>query len=80
MNNKKNYVTITKKGYSNIALIKYWGKYKNKIQIPCNPSISYLLNNTYTTTKLTFRKIMRKRSNFIRVFFSGKENFFLKKK
>ena len=27
---------------SNIALIKYWGKYEN--QIPANPSISYTLN------------------------------------
>lgn len=37
---------------SNIALVKYWGKYDK--QIPANPSISYTLNNCYTATKATF--------------------------
>lgn len=37
---------------SNIALIKYWGKYKN--QIPANPSISYTLNNCKTNTQMSF--------------------------
>lgn len=39
---------------SNIALVKYWGKYDN--QIPANPSISFTLNNCYTKTKATFSK------------------------
>ena len=37
---------------SNIALIKYWGKYEN--QIPANPSISYTLNHCKTNTVMTF--------------------------
>ena len=37
---------------SNIALIKYWGKYEN--QIPANPSISYTLNLCKTNTELEF--------------------------
>lgn len=38
---------------SNIALIKYWGK--KAIQLPCNPSISFSLNRSYTETRLEFR-------------------------
>lgn len=37
---------------SNIALIKYWGKYDG--QIPANPSISYTLNNCRTNTEMEF--------------------------
>ena len=37
---------------SNIALIKYWGKYGR--QIPANPSISYTLNNCKTNTSMEF--------------------------
>lgn len=37
---------------SNIALIKYWGKYPG--QIPANPSISYTLNNCKTNTTIEF--------------------------
>ena len=37
---------------SNIALIKYWGKYDN--QIPANPSISYTLNHCRTNTTMEF--------------------------
>ena len=37
---------------SNIALIKYWGKYKD--QIPANPSISYTLNHCKTNTTIEF--------------------------
>ena len=33
---------------SNIALVKYWGKKDN--QIPCNPSLSFTLSNSITTT------------------------------
>lgn len=35
---------------SNIALVKYWGKYDD--QIPANPSISFTLNNCYTETEV----------------------------
>ena len=37
---------------SNIALIKYWGKYEP--QIPANPSISYTLNHCKTNTEMEF--------------------------
>ncbi len=37
---------------SNIALIKYWGKYEN--QVPANPSISYTLNHCRTNTTMEF--------------------------
>lgn len=37
---------------SNIALIKYWGKYDP--QIPANPSISYTLNHCKTNTEMEF--------------------------
>ncbi len=37
---------------SNLALIKYWGKYGR--QLPQNPSISLTLQNAYTDTKMTY--------------------------
>ncbi|HLR00203.1 MAG TPA: hypothetical protein VK102_07480 [Sphingobacterium sp.] len=36
---------------SNIALVKYWGKYGN--QLPCNPSLSMTLDKAYTQLQLT---------------------------
>lgn len=36
---------------SNIALVKYWGKYKN--QIPTNPSLSFTLSESFTKTTVT---------------------------
>jgi diphosphomevalonate decarboxylase len=36
---------------SNIALVKYWGKYAN--QIPANPSISFTLSHSYTQTTVS---------------------------
>ena len=35
---------------SNIALVKYWGKYAN--QIPANPSISFTLDQCHTETEI----------------------------
>lgn len=37
---------------SNIALVKYWGKYGN--QLPQNPSLSFTLSSCSTTTKLVY--------------------------
>lgn len=45
--------TVTWKCPSNIALIKYWGKYGK--QLPKNPSISFTLNNAYTETSISYR-------------------------
>ena len=44
--------TVVESCPSNIALIKYWGKYEN--QIPANPSISYTLNHCRTNTTMEF--------------------------
>ncbi|HMU07890.1 MAG TPA: diphosphomevalonate decarboxylase [Kaistella sp.] len=44
--------TVSASCPSNIALIKYWGKYEN--QIPANPSISYTLNHCKTNTYMEF--------------------------
>ena len=53
---------------SNIALIKYWGKYEN--QIPANPSISYTLSQCRTITEMEYAE----GENFsVRLFLSGKE-------
>lgn len=52
---------------SNIALIKYWGKYDH--QIPANPSISYTLNNCKTNTSVDFAA---GESFSVRTFLSGK--------
>lgn len=44
--------TVSESCPSNIALIKYWGKYDN--QIPANPSISFTLNHCKTNTDMEF--------------------------
>lgn len=44
--------TVSESCPSNIALIKYWGKYDH--QIPANPSISYTLNHCKTNTVMEF--------------------------
>lgn len=53
---KQNYTihtqTVSESCPSNIALIKYWGKYDQ--QIPANPSISYTLNHCKTNTSMEF--------------------------
>lgn len=39
---------------SNIALVKYWGKKPEGIQLPANASISFTLKNCITITELTY--------------------------
>ncbi|HAW52365.1 MAG TPA: diphosphomevalonate decarboxylase [Flavobacteriales bacterium] len=39
---------------SNIAMIKYWGKYSG--QLPANPSMSFTLDHCKTETRVDFRK------------------------
>jgi diphosphomevalonate decarboxylase len=50
----KKSISITCESPSNIALIKYWGKYGE--QLPQNPSLSFSLKNSRTETKIDFRK------------------------
>ena len=53
---------------SNIALIKYWGKYAG--QIPANPSISYTLNRCKTNTTIDF---LANEKFSVQTFLAGKE-------
>lgn len=53
---------------SNIALIKYWGKYEG--QIPANPSISYTLNDCKTSTEMEF---IADEKFSVKTFLAGKE-------
>jgi len=72
---------------SNIAIVKYWGKYDN--QIPANPSISYTLSRCRTNTNIEFfadeefsvetflsGKIEEKFSEKIKKYFKNIEPFF----
>jgi diphosphomevalonate decarboxylase len=56
---------------SNIALVKYWGKYGD--QFPCNPSLSFTLKNSITTMSVEIlpRSEELSKINFI---FEGKKS------
>ncbi|MBT8271337.1 MAG: diphosphomevalonate decarboxylase [Flavobacteriaceae bacterium] len=57
---------------SNIALVKYWGKYDP--QLPANPSISFTLDACRTSTKLKFSKRKLSGNDFsFDLLFEGKE-------
>ena len=56
---------------SNIALVKYWGKYG--IQLPKNPSISFTLSNCTTTTEVIFSPSDKKRYPTFEFYFNKKE-------
>lgn len=60
--------TVSASCPSNIALIKYWGKYPN--QIPANPSISFTLNNCRTNTTMEF---LADEPFSVQTFLAGKE-------
>jgi len=58
---------------SNIALIKYWGKYGN--QLPKNASISFTLNNAFTETHVKYKaKTNENKDISLKFLFEGKEN------
>ena len=58
---------------SNLALVKYWGKYGR--QLPRNPSVSFTLNNAFTETILEYRpKESDKQGIELDFFFEKKEN------
>ncbi len=56
---------------SNIAIIKYWGKYG--AQLPRNPSISFTLDACYSITTIRYRGKTDSDSS-IRFRFDGQEN------
>lgn len=56
---------------SNIALVKYWGKYGN--QLPCNPSVSMTLKEAYTDTELVLNEKTKKEPEF-EYYFEGQLN------
>jgi diphosphomevalonate decarboxylase len=62
---------ISWKAPSNIALIKYWGK--RSFQLPMNPSLSITLDNSTTTTEMSFEKNNNKKRK-ITFFFEQNEN------
>jgi diphosphomevalonate decarboxylase len=57
---------------SNIALIKYWGKYGD--QLPRNASVSFTLNTAATRTFATWSPIADHETSGISFLFEGKEN------
>lgn len=64
--------TVGWKSPSNIALIKYWGKYRN--QIPVNPSISFTLSQAYTQTIIEYStKKKNDKKISIDFYFEGKQ-------
>ena len=65
---------------SNIALIKYWGKYG--LQFPINPSLSFTLSNCKTKTSIEYSPRLKRQSKFdflydgkIKKSFENKVNF-----
>ena len=72
MNDKSQFVPTTKgneipsfltewSAPSNIALVKYWGK--KELQIPCNPSVSFTLDQCRTMTSIRFERLIGKQDH-----------------
>lgn len=61
--------TVKWRSPSNIALVKYWGKYEN--QIPANPSISFTLSECYTETEVSLSQKTSKDEFAFEVFLDG---------
>lgn len=53
---------------SNIALVKYWGKYGR--QLPSNPSVSFTLKNAHTNMRMKYASGAGK----VSLYFEGKRN------
>ena len=66
----KNFHTVWR-APSNIALVKYWGKYG--VQLPKNPSISFTLSNCVTTTEVSFFPNDKKKYPTFEFYFNKKE-------
>lgn len=57
---------------SNIAIVKYWGKHGK--QLPCNPSVSLTLNNSYTEVDLSVSPKTGNEDVELSYFFEGERN------
>jgi diphosphomevalonate decarboxylase len=57
---------------SNIALVKYWGKYGN--QLPRNPSVSFTLSTAATRTFVSWHKTENLQQATVSFLFDGHEN------
>lgn len=57
---------------SNIALVKYWGKYGN--QLPKNPSLSLTLKNSYSDTKVNYEYYKNQKKIGFSLKFESKTN------
>ncbi len=70
---------ISWKSPSNLAIIKYWGKYGT--QFPRNPSISFTLSNAHTTSTIRYaKKPTPSKEVHLEFKFEGKENALFKTK
>lgn len=59
--------TVSWKSPSNIALVKYWGKYAS--QIPANPSLSFTLSQCYTKTTVHYHLLEEAQEGYSLEFF-----------
>lgn len=62
--------SVAWKSPSNIAIVKYWGKHGN--QLPSNPSLSFTLSESYTTTAVDFDVDPKRRTLDLDFKFEGK--------
>lgn len=69
----------THRSPSNLAIIKYWGKYG--VQLPRNPSVSFTLNNAFTETTIHY-EVKKEASTTIDLdfYFEGQANESFKNK
>ena len=72
MGNTSNWKKVAWRSPSNIALVKYWGKYGR--QLPRNPSISMTLKNCYTETQLEYRYGEISNGPVLEFWFHGKKD------
>lgn len=64
--------SVTWRSPSNIALVKYWGKYG--FQFPRNPSLSFTLSQSHTTTRMDYvHRDAGSQAEPLRFFFHGEE-------
>ena len=63
---------ITFRSPSNLAIVKYWGKYGR--QLPRNASISFTLNDAYSETSLEYKEKEDDSEITLDFYFEGKQN------